>query len=113
MRTTSPGGIASPFGVTMVIDIAKGIVAIGGAEDRAALRKDAGNIVPVQPLAFATHKPAKRVVKAEHAHAVVVHGSFGNAANDGIEPGSIAPACQQPDSVNSLHERECGTAREA
>jgi hypothetical protein len=87
----------------MVFNVVERIVAIGRAENRAALREDAGHVVPTKPFAMTGDEAAKRVEVTEHLPAVRVDRGLHDAANNGVEARRVAAAGKNADALDLFY----------
>ena len=76
-----------------------------GAEDGAAQRQDAGDIVQVQHARMVFDQAAKALLDADDLDVEIAHGRLGDAANGRVEPGTIAAAGQDADALDHHRER--------
>ena len=74
-----------------------------GAEDRAALVQDAARVLARQLDRVVVEHALPALAKAEDLVAVVVDPLADDSADDGIEAGAVAAACQQSDSCHAGH----------
>ena len=65
-----------------------------GAENGAADREDAGQGTAFQSHGAVLHQSAETVPEADYLHAVLFHGSPGDAPDRGVETGTVA-ACRE------------------
>ena len=67
-----------------------------GAENGAPQRQDAGNVLLMEDARMILDQAAKALFDADHFNVEIAHGRLGHAANGRVEPGTIAPAGQNP-----------------
>ena len=87
-----PRSVALALWVPVIMHVGKRIVAIGRAQNGAALREDAGNVLPAKPTTVAFDKTAKGIVKPKNFPTVHVEGGLDHAAHDRIKSWRVAAA---------------------
>ena len=94
---------SSPSSAIVVGDRRRAVVALErvrprGAEDRPAARQDPARRLDRQLLVVALERPAPAVAKADDLVAVDVDPLADDRADDRVQPGAVAAACEDPES---------------
>ena len=89
------------------------VQAVARAEDRPALREDAGDVAAIEardPAAARDEEPLEAVPDAEDLPAVDVLGGLDDRADHRVEAGAVAAAGQDRDAPRGLLRRRHGRA---
>src|SRR5205085_6596177 len=83
----------SYFFAVFSADVAKGIAAIGGAEDSPSARQDSTHVGQFEGTRlFRPDEPVEAILTADHLPVVLQYGGFHRGADDGVQSGAVPAA---------------------